>query len=112
MVSRQLAGSVPADATADNIVIAYEPIWAIGTGLIPTAEQIGEVHDFIRATLQNRFGEQISNGIRLLYGGSVNAGNAATIFTIPNVDGALVGGASLKADDFSRVISVLEQTNT
>lgn len=110
VIAKQLAGSVPSDATANNLVIAYEPIWAIGTGLVPTPEQIDEVHNFIRATLQDRFGDGIASGIRLLYGGSVNAGNAATIFTIPNVDGALVGGASLKAADFSQIISALEQS--
>ena len=112
VIAEQLAGSVPDDATADNLVIAYEPIWAIGTGLVPTPEQIGEVHNFIRATLKDRYGDQISSGVRLLYGGSVNVGNAATIFTIPNVDGALVGGASLKAVDFSQIISALEQSAT
>lgn len=112
VIAEQLAGSVPDDATADNLVIAYEPIWAIGTGLVPTPDQIGEVHNFIRATLQDRFGDQIASGLRLLYGGSVNTGNAATIFTIPNVDGALVGGASLNAVDFSQIISALEQSDT
>ncbi|MEP2029885.1 MAG: triose-phosphate isomerase [Paracoccaceae bacterium] len=111
VIARQLAASVPQDASADNLVIAYEPIWAIGTGLVPTPEQIDEVHKFMRATLQDRFGDQIGNGIRLLYGGSVNAGNASTIFTIADVDGALVGGASLKSSDFSQIISALEHSN-
>jgi triosephosphate isomerase len=98
---------VPEGATADTLVIAYEPIWAIGTGKVPTLAQIIEVHDFIRAELDTRFGAEIGNGISLLYGGSVKASNAAEIFTAENVDGALVGGASLKAADFSPIVDAL-----
>lgn len=110
VIAGQLSGSVPDECSADTLVIAYEPIWAIGTGLIPTPEQIGEVHDFIRANLQSRFGQAIGDGIRLLYGGSVNATNATRIFEIANVDGALVGGASLKAADFSPIVTALENS--
>ncbi|NVK15422.1 MAG: triose-phosphate isomerase, partial [Rhodobacteraceae bacterium] len=100
----QLAGSVPASATGENTVIAYEPVWAIGTGKVPTLEQIAEVHDFLRAELTTRFGAETADSIRLLYGGSVKPSNAAEIFAVSNVDGALVGGASLKAADFSPII--------
>jgi triosephosphate isomerase len=107
IIGAQLSGSVPDDASQENLVIAYEPIWAIGTGKVPTLQQIIEVHDFIRAELNNRFGAEIGNAISLLYGGSVKATNAAEIFTAENVDGALVGGASLKAADFSPIIDAL-----
>ena len=108
IIAGQLAGSIPDAVTGENLVIAYEPIWAIGTGKVPTLEQIGEVHDFIRARLERRFGAGVGRSVRLLYGGSVKPGNAADIFGVPNVDGALVGGASLKADDFSPIITALE----
>lgn len=108
VVATQLAGSVPDAATAANTVIAYEPIWAIGTGLVPTLEEIAEVHDFMRAELTKRFGADIADGIRLLYGGSVKPGNAAEIFAVSNVDGALVGGASLKAADFGAIVAALD----
>ncbi|WP_264213166.1 triose-phosphate isomerase [Leisingera thetidis] len=104
----QLAGSVPAAATGASTVIAYEPVWAIGTGKVPTLDQIAEVHDFLRAELTARFGAETAGSIRLLYGGSVKPSNAAEIFAVSNVDGALVGGASLKAADFSPIISALE----
>ncbi|MEY8799296.1 triose-phosphate isomerase [Leisingera sp. XS_AS12] len=108
IVGDQLAASVPDSATAANTVIAYEPVWAIGTGKVPTLEQIGEVHNFLRTELVHRFGAEIADGIRLLYGGSVKPGNAGEIFAVANVDGALVGGASLKAADFSPIIETLE----
>ena len=107
VIGVQLAASVPEGATADTLVIAYEPIWAIGTGKVPNLAQIIEVHDFIRAELNTRFGAEIGNCISLLYGGSVKASNAAEIFTAENVDGALVGGASLKAADFSPIVDAL-----
>ncbi|WP_339112405.1 triose-phosphate isomerase [Thioclava sp. GXIMD2076] len=106
VIGTQLAGSVPDTATAANTVIAYEPVWAIGTGRTPTLEQIAEVHDFMRDTLAKRFGEE-AKGMRLLYGGSVKPSNATEIFAVSNVDGALVGGASLKAADFGAIISAL-----
>lgn len=107
IIGGQLAGSLPSDVSAENTVIAYEPIWAIGTGKVPTLEQIIEVHDFIRTRLIARFGDDIGNAIPLLYGGSVKPDNAATIFQAENVDGALVGGASLKASDFTPIIAAL-----
>ncbi len=109
IIQKQLAGSVPEGATGANLVIAYEPIWAIGTGKVPTLAQIVEAHDFIRAHLISRFGQTEGDAIRLLYGGSVKPDNAAEIFTAENVDGALVGGASLKADDFAPIIKALPQ---
>jgi len=107
LVGAQLAGSVPEGATATNTVIAYEPVWAIGTGRTPTLEQIAEVHDFLRAELVARFGAE-GDGMRLLYGGSVKPSNATEIFATSNVDGALVGGASLKAADFGAILSALD----
>ncbi len=105
VVGTQLAGSIPEGATA-ALVVAYEPVWAIGTGKVPTLQQIGEVHAFMRAELVARFGEA-GDGMRLLYGGSVKPGNATEIFAVSNVDGALVGGASLKAADFGAIIDAL-----
>ncbi len=96
VVSRQLAGSVPSGATAANTVIAYEPVWAIGTGLTPTAAEVAEVHASIRA--------ETDAATRILYGGSVKPANAAELMGVANVNGALVGGASLKAADFIGII--------
>ncbi|MBN2905609.1 MAG: triose-phosphate isomerase [Rhodobacteraceae bacterium] len=108
VIGTQLAGSLPdAGVSAASVVIAYEPVWAIGTGRVPTLAQIAEVHDFMRAQLGARYGDA-ADGIRLLYGGSVKPGNATEIFATSNVDGALVGGASLKAADFSAIIAALE----
>ena len=108
IIGGQLSGSIPDQSTGENLVVAYEPIWAIGTGKVPTLDEIGEVHDFIRSRLEHRFGEGVGRSVRLLYGGSVKPGNAAEIFAVSNVDGALVGGASLKAADFSGIINALE----
>ncbi|MAQ85611.1 MAG: triose-phosphate isomerase [Maritimibacter sp.] len=108
VVGGQLAGSLPDDCTAANTVVAYEPVWAIGTGKVPTLDQIAEVHDFLRAKLEDRFGAE-GAGIPLLYGGSVKPSNADEIFGVSNVDGALVGGASLKAADFGGIIGALER---
>jgi triosephosphate isomerase len=99
VVDTQLAGSVPDAATAANLVIAYEPVWAIGTGLTPSNADIAEVHAHIRKRLVERFGAA-GEGMRILYGGSVKPSNAGEILKIADVDGALVGGASLKAADF------------
>jgi triosephosphate isomerase len=106
VIGAQLAGSVPDGATPQRLVVAYEPVWAIGTGRTPTLAQIEEVHGFVRARLTERFGAA-AREMRLLYGGSVKPSNASEIFAVPNVDGALVGGASLKAADFSTIISAL-----
>lgn len=99
IVDSQLEGSVPDGATAANLVIAYEPVWAIGTGLTPSNADIAEVHAHIRQRLIARFGAE-GEGMRILYGGSVKPSNAGEILKIADVDGALVGGASLKATDF------------
>lgn len=106
VIGAQLAASLPDNATAANTVIAYEPIWAIGTGRTPTNPEIQEVHSDLRARLVARFGTD-ANGMRLLYGGSVKPANASEIFALLNVDGALVGGASLKAADFGAIITAL-----
>ncbi|MBD3764191.1 MAG: triose-phosphate isomerase [Rhodobacterales bacterium] len=105
VIEAQMAGSIPAGATAANLVVAYEPVWAIGTGRTPTLAEIAEVHDRLRALLAARMGD--AAGVRLLYGGSVKPGNAAEIFAVSNVDGALVGGASLKAADFGAIVAAL-----
>lgn len=104
VIAGQMA-SVPVDMTAQTLVVAYEPVWAIGTGLTPTLAQIGDVHAFLRARLGDRIGD--AAGVRLLYGGSVKPANAAEIFAVGDVDGALVGGASLKAADFGGIIAAL-----
>lgn len=104
VIKAQLAGSVPAGATADNTVIAYEPVWAIGTGLTPTADDVAEVHALMRDELGTVFGED-GQAMRLLYGGSVKAANAEELMGVANVDGALVGGASLKAADFLGILA-------
>jgi triosephosphate isomerase (TIM) len=104
VVARQLAGSVPDGATAANTIVAYEPVWAIGTGLTPTAADVAAVHAAVRADLIDRFGPA-GAGMRLLYGGSVKPSNAAELMGVANVNGALVGGASLKADDFLGIIA-------
>ncbi len=105
IVGGQLAGSIPDGATAASSVVAYEPVWAIGTGRTPSLNEIAEMHDFMRARLVERFGPDTGNAVRLLYGGSVKPGNAREIFAVPNVDGGLVGGASLKAADFSAIVA-------
>ena len=95
----QLDGSMPDNSKASQVVVAYEPVWAIGTGLVPSIDDIKEAHAFIRENLSARFGDEGAK-MRLLYGGSVKPSNAVELMGIANVDGALVGGASLKADDF------------
>ncbi len=99
VLKRQLAESLPDTATAENTVIAYEPVWAIGTGLTPTAADIEEAHAFMRRELVSRFADAGAK-MRILYGGSVKPSNARELMGIANVDGALIGGASLKAEDF------------
>lgn len=99
VVGGQLAGSLPDGAHAGNLVVAYEPVWAIGTGLTPTPADVAEVHGFLRGRLVALLGAEGSN-VRILYGGSVKPSNAAELMAVPDVNGALVGGASLKAADF------------
>jgi len=103
VVGRQLDGSLADDA--DNFVIAYEPVWAIGTGLTPTAGDVGDMHRFIRGRLGSRYG-QAGQGIRILYGGSVKPANAKELLGVDNVDGSLVGGASLKAEEFLAIAGI------
>ncbi len=104
VVGRQLAGSLPEACRADDTIVAYEPVWAIGTGLTPTAKDVAEVHAAIRAALAKRFGAE-GERMRLLYGGSVKASNAKELMAVADVNGALVGGASLKAEDFLGIIA-------
>ena len=104
-VMAQLDGSLP--ETADNLAIAYEPIWAIGTGKIPTTAEIAEMHAAIRSKLRDRY-DAAGEHVRILYGGSVKASNAAEIFAIADVDGALVGGASLTAADFIPIVAAAD----
>lgn len=105
ILTGQLEGSLPEGAKAANTVIAYEPVWAIGTGRTPTTEQVAEVHAHIRARLEKALGAEEGAKVRILYGGSVKPANAAELMAVPNVNGALVGGASLKAADFFGIIS-------
>ncbi len=105
VVHTQLEGSLPASATAANTVIAYEPVWAIGTGRTPTADEVQEVHARIRDGLADLRGAADAAGTRLLYGGSVKPDNAAELLGLADVDGALVGGASLKVEDFLAIAS-------
>ncbi len=100
---RQLAESLPDAASPENTIIAYEPVWAIGTGVVPTSAEISEIHALLRARLQDRFGEDAA--CRILYGGSVTPANAESIFENKEVDGALVGGASLKAASFLAIVA-------
>jgi len=104
-VLAQLDGSLPASLEGEaELAIAYEPIWAIGTGKIPTTDEIAEMHAAIRNKLVERYGQD-GSGVRILYGGSVKPSNAGEIFSIADVDGALVGGASLKAADFLPIVA-------
>jgi len=105
VVGGQLLGSLPDGASNANLVIAYEPVWAIGTGLTPTPGDVAEVHGFVRRRLVERFGAA-GGRVRILYGGSVKPANARELLTIPDVNGALVGGASLKAEDFLGIAAV------
>jgi triosephosphate isomerase len=104
-IGRQLDGSLPDGATNANLVVAYEPVWAIGTGLTPTAADVAEVHAFIRDRLNKHLASQ-AGSVRILYGGSVKADNAKQLLTVANVNGALVGGASLKAPDFLGIAAI------
>ncbi len=104
VVRTQLIGSTPDDATSKNVVIAYEPVWAIGSGQVPSDDDISDVHGMIREQLFDRFGLD-GHAIRILYGGSVNGDNAAGLRSLDNVDGALVGGASLTADGLVSILA-------
>jgi triosephosphate isomerase len=108
VLKRQLAGSVPDGATAARTVIAYEPVWAIGTGLTPTAADVEEAHAFMRRELAERFDNE-GRRMRILYGGSVKPSNAKELMALANVDGALIGGASLKADDFLAIYRAYDE---
>jgi triosephosphate isomerase len=103
ILGEQISHSVPERATGMNTIVAYEPVWAIGTGLTPSVAEVGEAHGYIRGELTNRLGEA-GLSIRILYGGSVKPGNASELMAINNVNGALVGGASLRAADFIGII--------
>ena len=105
VVGRQLDGSLPDGATGANLVVAYEPVWAIGTGLTPTPADVTEVHTFIRQQLAARYGTE-GHRVRILYGGSVKPSNAKELMSIDHVNGALVGGASLKTEDFLGIAAV------
>ncbi|MEM9277001.1 MAG: triose-phosphate isomerase [Pseudomonadota bacterium] len=107
VLNDQLEGSMPDNPNASEVVVAYEPVWAIGTGLVPSSEDVEEAHAFMREHLSSRFGDE-GAGMRLLYGGSVKPANAAELMGIANVDGALVGGASLKAADFLGICAAYE----
>jgi triosephosphate isomerase (TIM) len=104
VVGRQLQGALPPSASAQDTILAYEPVWAIGTGLTASLDQVAEVHGAIRAALRDRLGAVQGDGVAILYGGSVKPGNAGDLMAVSNVDGALVGGASLKAADFFGII--------
>jgi len=108
----QLEGSVPEGARAANTVVAYEPVWAIGTGLTPTPPEVAQVHGLIRSVLGHLLGDSEAGAMRLLYGGSVKPSNAANLLFVPEVNGALVGGASLKAEDFYEILSVYARTQS
>jgi len=107
VVREQLAGSIPDGATAARLVVAYEPVWAIGTGLTPTKADVTDMHKAIRETLASRFGGEGQN-TRILYGGSVKPENARDLIIQADVDGALIGGASLKANDFLGIAAAYE----
>ena len=104
-LKRQIASSVPEGATEDDTIVAYEPVWAIGTGKTPSPEDVKAIHAFIREELAQKLGGH-GERMRILYGGSVKPENAAELLSIENVDGALVGGASLKAEDFLAICEV------
>ena len=107
VVSEQIAGSLTDldDSQLEDVVIAYEPVWAIGTGKTATTEQAQEIHAFIRAEIAKRHGEDIAKTVRIQYGGSVKPNNARELLSQPDVDGALVGGASLESRSFTEIIT-------
>jgi triosephosphate isomerase len=111
VVREQMTGSLEGLAAEQMIktVIAYEPVWAIGTGVVATPEQAEEVHADLRSLLESRYNREVGSAVRIQYGGSVNAENAATLLTQPNIDGALVGGAALKAESFLAIVAAARQ---
>ena len=111
IIGQQLKASLPTGADHKNTVIAYEPVWAIGTGLTPTPADIGKVHGYIRKRLKALLGEETGAKLRILYGGSVKPSNAKELMGIDNVNGALVGGASLKAKDFLGIIAAYQNAS-
>lgn len=108
VLSTQIKGSVPESSTAENTVIAYEPVWAIGTGRTPTIDDIAEAHAHIRKEIATLAGESAAAKMRVLYGGSMKPGNAAEILSVEDVDGGLIGGASLKAEDFLAIVAAAD----
>jgi len=108
VLGRQIDGSVPDAATGDRLVVAYEPVWAIGSGLTPTVADVAQAHAFVRQRLAARHGAAVAEAVRILYGGSVKPSNAAELLAVANVDGALIGGASLKAGDFLGIASAYQ----
>ncbi len=108
VVSAQLLASLPEGASADWLAVAYEPIWAIGTGRIPTIEAVASMHAALRAALRSRIGEE-ADKVRILYGGSMNGDNAVELMSVPDVDGGLVGGASMTAEKFAPIIEAADQ---
>jgi len=104
VVGRQIDGSIPDGATAANLVVAYEPVWAIGTGVTPTSKDIEQIHGFIRSKLIQKLRDD-GHGVRILYGGSLKPANASEILAISDVNGGLIGGASLKAADFLAIVA-------
>lgn len=109
VIEEQIDGSLDSLSKSDmsKTVIAYEPVWAIGTGKVATPDQAEEVHRFIRSLLARKFGSDVAGGVTILYGGSVKGDNAAGLFERDNIDGALVGGASLKADEFAAIVAAM-----
>ena len=109
ILEQQLLESLANNTNSEKLIVAYEPIWAIGTGLIPEVSEISKIHDFLRVRLVELYGSNAST-IPLLYGGSVNGSNAPEIFNVNNVNGALVGGASLSFEKFAPIIRAIENT--
>lgn len=107
IVGTQIAGSIPADVDGANLVIAYEPVWAIGTGLTPTIEDIATIHDHIRGCLTTRFGAKVADKIQILYGGSVKPENAKEILALKDVAGALIGGAGLEMKSLAAIAGLV-----
>jgi triosephosphate isomerase (TIM) len=106
VIREQVLGSVPQSADHANTVLAYEPVWAIGTGKVATPQQVQEIHHFVRATLAGHMGEPKAQSMRIIYGGSMKPGNAQSLLGLPDVDGGLIGGAALNAEEFVAIIKL------